>query len=143
MPWPPVAKKSSANAKPSRAPTRSDSLLLEYLRENGGTVVGTQKAAADALGVELNKQVADHGGKSAASARAEKPLHASVRKSLLKMVYGMAVKQFRFKPLANRNDTTALIARALSDYGLDRATVTEAFAGYTERFDIPTEGSAG
>ncbi len=27
----------------------------------------------------------------------------------------------------------------LDDYGLDRATVTAAFAGYTERFDIPSE----
>jgi hypothetical protein len=29
----------------------------------------------------------------------------------------------------------------LSDYGLDRATVTDAFAGYTERFAIPSESS--
>jgi len=27
----------------------------------------------------------------------------------------------------------------LDDYGLDRATVAEAFASYTERFDIPSE----
>jgi hypothetical protein len=27
----------------------------------------------------------------------------------------------------------------LDDYGLDRATVAEAFADYTERFDIPSE----
>jgi hypothetical protein len=29
----------------------------------------------------------------------------------------------------------------LDDYGLDRATVAEAFANYTERFDIPSEDS--
>jgi hypothetical protein len=27
----------------------------------------------------------------------------------------------------------------LDDYGLDRATVADAFADYTERFDIPSE----
>jgi hypothetical protein len=30
----------------------------------------------------------------------------------------------------------------LDDYGLDRATIAEAFAAYTERFDIPTEDAA-
>ena len=30
----------------------------------------------------------------------------------------------------------------LRDYGLERETVAEAFAGYTERFDIPSESSA-
>jgi hypothetical protein len=31
----------------------------------------------------------------------------------------------------------------LDDYGLDRDTVAEAFADYTERFDIPSEESRG
>ena len=31
----------------------------------------------------------------------------------------------------------------LDDYGLDRATVAEAFAGYTERFGIPSEVATG
>ena len=30
----------------------------------------------------------------------------------------------------------------LGDYGLDRGQVADAFAAYTERFDIPSEDSA-
>lgn len=46
-----IVKAHVPPAKRQRAPARSDSLLLEHLRQNGGVVVGTQKAAADAIGV--------------------------------------------------------------------------------------------
>lgn len=46
----PVRKPPGARTKRG-APARSDAMLLEYLRQNGGVVLGTQKATADALGV--------------------------------------------------------------------------------------------
>ena len=45
------AKASSTPAKRQPAPARSDGLLLEHLRQNGGIVVGTRAATAKALGV--------------------------------------------------------------------------------------------
>ena len=46
-----AAKAPATHAKRRRAPARSDSLLLEYIRQNGGAVVGTRAATAGALGV--------------------------------------------------------------------------------------------
>ena len=38
-----------------------------------------------------------------------------------------------------RRASAARTSTDLDDYGLDRETVAEAFADYTERFDIPSE----
>lgn len=46
-----LAAAPKPRAKRQAPPARSDALLLEHLRQNGGTVIGTQKALADAIGV--------------------------------------------------------------------------------------------
>lgn len=46
-----VRKQVTARGKRKAPPARSDALLLEHLRKNGGVVAGTQKSVADAIGV--------------------------------------------------------------------------------------------
>lgn len=46
-----VRKQTPTRSKRRAAPARSDAMLLEHMRQNGGVVLGTQKATADAIGV--------------------------------------------------------------------------------------------
>jgi hypothetical protein len=143
---------------------RYDNLLTEHnaqvtnLVDAANEVIAQRNAATaerDALRAERDLLAAERESLSAlleqvradleAKTVAEKPLHPSVRRSLDKMILGMAKEKFYFKPGAQKNAATKNIADALLRQGIKldvdtvRARLQEAAQDDEE---IATEKSA-
>lgn len=117
--------------------------VSERLRCHGADL-DIQKANNLALEVELAEQ-----RKTAAALRdqldtrpePEKPLHPSVKRSFQKMILGMAMDKFNFRPRGQKTAATTNIANALQRQGikLDVDTVRARLQEAAEEIEFETE----